>query len=47
MPVLYLSGVASGLGIRSFLEQRQFARAERIYPEIAVSPGICSSTACD
>ncbi|MDH6056681.1 alpha/beta fold hydrolase [Umezakia ovalisporum] len=32
--LLYLSGVASGFGIRSFLEQRQFARASRVYPEI-------------
>ena len=32
--LLYLSGVASSLGIRNFLEQRQFARASRVYPEI-------------
>jgi pimeloyl-ACP methyl ester carboxylesterase len=32
--LLYLSAVASGLGIRNFLEQRQFAHAERVYPEI-------------
>lgn len=32
--LLYMTGVASGFGIRSFLEQRQFARAERVYPEI-------------
>jgi pimeloyl-ACP methyl ester carboxylesterase len=30
----YGLGVANELGIRSFLEQRQFARSERIYPEI-------------
>lgn len=32
--LLYLSGVASSFGIRSFLEQRQFAHPERVYPEI-------------
>ncbi|MBW4644056.1 MAG: alpha/beta hydrolase [Goleter apudmare HA4340-LM2] len=32
--LLYQSGVASGFGIRSFLEQRQFAHASRVYPEI-------------
>ena len=32
--LLYMTGVASGFGIRSFLEQRQFARAERVYSEI-------------
>jgi pimeloyl-ACP methyl ester carboxylesterase len=32
--VLYNTGVASGLGVRSYLEQRQFAHAERVYPEI-------------
>jgi pimeloyl-ACP methyl ester carboxylesterase len=32
--LLYSAGVASAAGIRSFLEQRQFARAERVYPEI-------------
>ncbi len=31
---IYDFGVASELGIRNFLEQRQFARAERICPEI-------------
>lgn len=31
---IYGVGVASEFGIRSFLEQRQFARPERIYPEI-------------
>jgi pimeloyl-ACP methyl ester carboxylesterase len=38
IPVLdrlfYMSGVANSFGIRSFLEQRQFARGERVYPEI-------------
>ncbi|MBW4630585.1 MAG: alpha/beta hydrolase [Iphinoe sp. HA4291-MV1] len=32
--LLYMTGVASSFGIRSFLEERQFARAERVYPEI-------------
>ncbi|MBW4498824.1 MAG: alpha/beta hydrolase [Scytonema hyalinum WJT4-NPBG1] len=32
--LLYMTGVASSFGIRSFLEQRQFARAERVYSEI-------------
>jgi pimeloyl-ACP methyl ester carboxylesterase len=32
--LLYMTGVASGFGIRSYLEQRQFSRAERVYPEI-------------
>lgn len=32
--LLYTTGVANPMGIRSFLEQRQFARAERIYPEL-------------
>lgn len=32
--LLYSTGVATEFGIRSFLEQRQFARPERIYPEI-------------
>ncbi len=31
---LYSTGVATDSGIRSFLEQRQFARPSRIYPEI-------------
>ncbi|MDJ0569754.1 MAG: alpha/beta hydrolase [Pleurocapsa sp. MO_192.B19] len=31
---IYDFGVANELGIRSFLEQRQFARPERVYPEI-------------
>jgi pimeloyl-ACP methyl ester carboxylesterase len=31
---IYGVGVANELGIRSFLEQRQFARPERVYPEI-------------
>lgn len=32
--LLYNAGVATSGGIRSFLEQRQFARPERVYPEI-------------
>lgn len=32
--VLYSAGVASGVGVRSYLEQRQFAHPERVYPEI-------------
>lgn len=32
--LLYNAGVATAGGIRSFLEQRQFARPERVYPEI-------------
>ena len=32
--LIYEVGVASELGIRKFLEQRQFARPERIYPEM-------------
>ncbi|MFB2837963.1 alpha/beta fold hydrolase [Floridanema evergladense] len=32
--ILYSAGVASALGVRSYLEQRQFAHPERIYPEI-------------
>lgn len=32
--LLYISGISTAYGIRSFLEQRQFARPERIYPEI-------------
>lgn len=32
--LLYSTGVSNSFGIRSFLEQRQFARPERIYPEI-------------
>jgi pimeloyl-ACP methyl ester carboxylesterase len=32
--VLYNVAIASSSGIRAFLEQRQFARPERIYPEI-------------
>lgn len=32
--LLYSTGVATESGIRSFLEQRQFARPGRIYPEI-------------
>lgn len=32
--LFYNAGVATSAGIRSFLEQRQFARPSRIYPEI-------------
>ncbi len=32
--ILYSTGVASSNGIRSFLEQRQFARPSRVYEEI-------------
>lgn len=32
--LLYSTGVATSFGIRNFLEQRQFAHPERIYPEI-------------
>jgi len=32
--VLYYSAIATSEGIRSFLENRQFARPERIYPEM-------------
>jgi len=32
--ILYGTGVANSFGIRSYLEQRQFANPDRIYPEI-------------
>jgi pimeloyl-ACP methyl ester carboxylesterase len=32
--LLYHMAIASEIGIRSFLEQRQFAQANRVYPEI-------------
>jgi pimeloyl-ACP methyl ester carboxylesterase len=32
--LLYTGGIATQQGIRSFLEQRQFARSERVYSEI-------------
>ena len=32
--LLYSTGVATSFGIRSFLEQRQFAVKERVYPEM-------------
>ena len=32
--LLYSTGVATSFGIRSFLEQRQFAKKERVYPEM-------------
>ncbi|MGK7916855.1 MAG: alpha/beta fold hydrolase [Prochloraceae cyanobacterium] len=34
---IYDFGVANELGIRNFLEQRQFARPERVYPEIVAA----------
>lgn len=35
--LLYGAGVATSQGIRSFLEQRQFAQANRVYPEIVAA----------
>jgi pimeloyl-ACP methyl ester carboxylesterase len=32
--ILYSTGIATSAGIRTFLEQRQFAHPDRIYPEI-------------
>lgn len=32
--LLYSTGIATEAGVRSFLEQRQFAKSNRIYPEI-------------
>jgi pimeloyl-ACP methyl ester carboxylesterase len=32
--VLYSVGVGTGFGIRSYMEQRQFAHSERVYPEL-------------
>jgi pimeloyl-ACP methyl ester carboxylesterase len=32
--VFYNTGIATSFGIRSFLEQRQFASGDRVYPEI-------------
>lgn len=32
--LFYSAGVATSAGIRGFLEQRQFAKSDRIYPEI-------------
>ncbi|MEX0270297.1 alpha/beta fold hydrolase [Leptolyngbyaceae cyanobacterium UHCC 1019] len=32
--LLYSAGIATSGGIRNFLEERQFARPERVYPEI-------------
>lgn len=32
--LLYSTGVATSFGIRSFLEQRQFAKSDRVYPEL-------------
>ena len=35
--LLYNTGVATSFGIRSFLEQRQFAQSDRVYPELVES----------
>ncbi len=35
--MIYDFGVANELGIRNFLEQRQFANPERVYPEIVTA----------
>ncbi|MDJ0650963.1 MAG: alpha/beta hydrolase [Xenococcaceae cyanobacterium MO_188.B19] len=35
--LIYDFGIANELGIRNFLEQRQFARPERVYPEIVAA----------
>jgi pimeloyl-ACP methyl ester carboxylesterase len=32
--IIYNTGVANSAGIRAFLEERQFARSNRVYPEI-------------
>ena len=32
--LLYSTGVATSFGIRNFLEQRQFAKSDRVYPEM-------------
>ena len=32
--LLYMTGISTSFGIRSYLEQRQFARKERVYSEI-------------
>jgi pimeloyl-ACP methyl ester carboxylesterase len=32
--VFYSAGIGTAIGIRSFLEQRQFASSDRVYPEI-------------
>jgi pimeloyl-ACP methyl ester carboxylesterase len=32
--IFYSTGIATAFGIRGFLEQRQFASADRVYPEI-------------
>lgn len=31
---LYMTGIATGFGIRSYMEQRQFARSQRVYDEL-------------
>jgi pimeloyl-ACP methyl ester carboxylesterase len=35
--VFYSAGIATAIGIRSFLEQRQFASSDRVYPEIVAA----------
>lgn len=35
--LLYSTGIATSWGIRNFLEQRQFAQADRIFPEIVAA----------
>jgi pimeloyl-ACP methyl ester carboxylesterase len=35
--LLYRAGIATTLGIQTFLEQRQFAHPERVFPEIAAA----------
>jgi pimeloyl-ACP methyl ester carboxylesterase len=35
--LLYSTGIATSGGIRNFLEQRQFARPDRVYPEIVAA----------
>ena len=35
--VFYSTGIATSFGIRSFLEQRQFASGDRVYPEIVAA----------
>ncbi|MEL6928103.1 MAG: alpha/beta hydrolase, partial [Cyanobacteria bacterium J06600_6] len=32
--LLYRTGIATSFGIRSFMEQRQFAQSDRVYPEL-------------
>jgi pimeloyl-ACP methyl ester carboxylesterase len=35
--VFYSAGIATAIGIRSFLEQRQFASSDRVYPELVAA----------